>query len=177
MRPRKRDFRGDTRKGAKNYDTVSSDDSEVYRRKDPFAGRNRKRPSGRRAQLNICNPSLRFGKPPFFIHRSLVIYVLVNSLVLAFERTLSATLLFDIDIACANAYLTSIVIRQLTYFYTLSSGTEILIRRAEYYIYQVVAASKERCLFGQTEKAQNSAVRRAEGGDRHVGFERIIRKS
>ena len=32
MRPRKRDFRGDTRKGAKNYDTVSSDDSEVYRR-------------------------------------------------------------------------------------------------------------------------------------------------
>ena len=45
MRPRKRDFRGDTRKGAKNYDTVSSDDSEVYRRKDPFAGRNRKRPS------------------------------------------------------------------------------------------------------------------------------------
>ena len=51
MRPRKRDFRGDTRKGAKNYDTVSSDDSEVYRRKDPFAGRNRKRPSGRRAQL------------------------------------------------------------------------------------------------------------------------------
>ena len=65
MRPRKRDFRGDTRKGAKNYDTVSSDDSEVYRRKDPFAGRNRKRPSGRRAQLNICNPSLRFGKHPF----------------------------------------------------------------------------------------------------------------
>ena len=55
MRPRKRDFRGDTRKGAKNYDTVSSDDSEVYRRKDPFAGWNRKRPSGRRAQLNICN--------------------------------------------------------------------------------------------------------------------------
>ena len=53
MRPRKRDFRGDTRKGAKNYDTVSSDDSEVYRRKDPFAGRNRERPSGRRAQLNI----------------------------------------------------------------------------------------------------------------------------
>ena len=51
MRPRKRDFRGDARKGAKNYDTVSSDDSEVYRRKDPFAGRNRKRPSGRRAQL------------------------------------------------------------------------------------------------------------------------------
>ena len=51
MRPRKRDFLGDTRKGAKNYDTVSSDDSEVYRRKDPFAGRNRKRPSGRRAQL------------------------------------------------------------------------------------------------------------------------------
>ena len=51
MRPRKRDFRGDTRKGAKNYDTVSTDDSEVYRRKDPFAGRNRKRPSGRRAQL------------------------------------------------------------------------------------------------------------------------------
>ena len=50
MRPRKRDFRGDTRKGAKNYDIVSSDDSEVYRRKDPFAGRNRKRPSGRRAQ-------------------------------------------------------------------------------------------------------------------------------
>ena len=45
MRPRKRDFRGDTRKGAKNYDTVSSDDSEVYRRKDPFAGWNRKRPS------------------------------------------------------------------------------------------------------------------------------------
>ena len=35
----------------KSYDTVSSDDSEVYRRKDPFAGRNRKRPSGRRAQL------------------------------------------------------------------------------------------------------------------------------
>ena len=34
MRPRKRDFRGDTRKGAKNYDTVSSDDSEVYRRKE-----------------------------------------------------------------------------------------------------------------------------------------------
>ena len=61
MRPRKRDFRGDARKGAKNYDTVSSDDSEVYRRKDPFAGRNRKRPSGRRAQLNICNPSPRFG--------------------------------------------------------------------------------------------------------------------
>ena len=51
MRPRKRDFRGDARKGAKNYDTVSSDDSEVYRRKDPFAGWNRKRPSGRRAQL------------------------------------------------------------------------------------------------------------------------------
>ena len=51
MRPRKRDFRGDARKGAKNYDTVSCDDSEVYRRKDPFAGRNRKRPSGRRAQL------------------------------------------------------------------------------------------------------------------------------
>ena len=51
MRPRKRDFRGDTRKGAKNYDTVSSDDSEAYRRKDPFAGRNRERPSGRRAQL------------------------------------------------------------------------------------------------------------------------------
>ena len=51
MRPRKRDFRGDTRKGAKNYGIVSSDDSEVYRRKDPFAGRNRKRPSGRRAQL------------------------------------------------------------------------------------------------------------------------------
>ena len=51
MRPRKRDFRGDARKGAKNYDTVSSDDSEAYRRKDPFAGRNRKRPSGRRAQL------------------------------------------------------------------------------------------------------------------------------
>ena len=51
MRPRKRDFRGDTRKGAKNYDTVSSDDSEVYRRKDPFAGRNRERPSGRQAQL------------------------------------------------------------------------------------------------------------------------------
>ena len=51
MRPRKRDFRGDARKGAKNYDTVSSDDSEVYRRKDPFAGRNRERPSGRRAQL------------------------------------------------------------------------------------------------------------------------------
>ena len=48
MRPRKRDFRGDTRKGAKNYGIVSSDDSEVYRRKDPFAGRNRKRPSGRR---------------------------------------------------------------------------------------------------------------------------------
>ncbi len=65
MRPRKRDFWGDTRKGAKNYDTVSSDDSEVYRRKDPFAGRNRKRPSGRRAQLIICNPSLRFGKHPF----------------------------------------------------------------------------------------------------------------
>ena len=61
MRPRKRDFRGDTRKGAKNYGIVSSDDSEVYRRKDPFAGRNRKRPSGRRAQLNICNPSSRFG--------------------------------------------------------------------------------------------------------------------
>ena len=40
MRPRKRDFRGDARKGAKNYDTVSRDDSEVYRRKDPFAGRN-----------------------------------------------------------------------------------------------------------------------------------------
>ena len=54
MRPRKRDFRGDARKGAKNYDTVSSDDSEVYRRKDPFAGRNRKRPSGRRAQLKRC---------------------------------------------------------------------------------------------------------------------------
>ena len=51
MRPRKRDFRGDARKRAKNYDTVSSDDSEAYRRKDPFAGRNRKRPSGRRAQL------------------------------------------------------------------------------------------------------------------------------
>ena len=51
MRPRKRDFRGDARKGAKNYGIVSSDDSEVYRRKDPFAGRNRKRPSGRRAQL------------------------------------------------------------------------------------------------------------------------------
>ena len=51
MRPRKRDFRGDARKGAKNYDTVSSDDSEAYRRKDPFAGRNRKRPSGRQAQL------------------------------------------------------------------------------------------------------------------------------
>ena len=51
MRPRKRDFRGDARKGAKNYDTVSSDDSEAYRRKDPFAGRNRERPSGRRAQL------------------------------------------------------------------------------------------------------------------------------
>ena len=116
MRPRKRDFRGDTRKGAKNYDTVSSDDSEVYRRKDPFAGRNRKRPSGRRAQLNICNPSLRFGKPPFFIHRSLVIYVLVNSLVLAFESALSATLLFDIDIACTNVYFSSIVIRQLTSF-------------------------------------------------------------
>ena len=70
MRPRKRDFRGDARKGAKNYDTVSSDDSEVYRRKDPFAGRNRKRPSGRRAQLNICNPSFRFGRAlnrvPFF---------------------------------------------------------------------------------------------------------------
>ena len=33
MRPRKRDFRGDARKGAKNYDTVSSDDSEAYRRK------------------------------------------------------------------------------------------------------------------------------------------------
>ena len=45
MRPRKRDFRGDTRKGAKNYGIVSSDDSEVYRRKDPFAGWNRKRPS------------------------------------------------------------------------------------------------------------------------------------
>ena len=45
MRPRKRDFRGDARKGAKNYDTVSSDDSEAYRRKDPFAGWNRKRPS------------------------------------------------------------------------------------------------------------------------------------
>ena len=45
MRPRKRDFRGDARKGAKNYGIVSSDDSEVYRRKDPFAGRNRKRPS------------------------------------------------------------------------------------------------------------------------------------
>ena len=45
MRPRKRDFRGDTREGAKNYNTASSDDSEVYRRKDPFAGRNRKRPS------------------------------------------------------------------------------------------------------------------------------------
>ena len=42
MRPRKRDFRGDARKGAKNYDTVSSDDSEAYRRKDPFAGRNLK---------------------------------------------------------------------------------------------------------------------------------------
>ena len=42
MRPRKRDFRGDTRKGAKNYGIVSSDDSEVYRRKDPFAGRNLK---------------------------------------------------------------------------------------------------------------------------------------
>ena len=55
MRPRKRDFRGDTRKGAKNYGIVSSDDSEAYRRKDPFAGRNRKRPSGRRVQLNICN--------------------------------------------------------------------------------------------------------------------------
>ena len=51
MRPRKRDFRGDARKRAKNYDTVSSDDSEVYRRKDPFAGRNRKRPSGRRATI------------------------------------------------------------------------------------------------------------------------------
>ena len=38
MRPRKRDFRGDARKGAKNYGIVSSDDSEVYRRKDPFAG-------------------------------------------------------------------------------------------------------------------------------------------
>ena len=37
MRPRKRDFRGDARKGAKNYDTVSSDDSEVYRRKDKGA--------------------------------------------------------------------------------------------------------------------------------------------
>ena len=84
---------------------------------------------------------------------------------------------YYIDIACAKVCLSSIVIRQLTYFYTLSSGTEILIRRAEYYIYQVVAASKERCLFGQTEKAQNSAVRRTEGGDRHVGFERIIRKS
>ena len=34
-RPRKRDFRGDARKGAKNYGIVSSDDSEVYRRKDP----------------------------------------------------------------------------------------------------------------------------------------------
>ena len=45
MRPRKRDFRRDTRKGAKNYGIVSSDDSEVYRRKDPFAGWNRKRPS------------------------------------------------------------------------------------------------------------------------------------
>ena len=45
MRPRKRDFRRDTRKGAKNYDTVSSDDSEVYRRKDSFAGWNRKHPS------------------------------------------------------------------------------------------------------------------------------------
>ena len=51
MRPRKRDFRGDARKGAKNYGIVSSDDSEVYRRKDPFAGWNRERPSGRRAQL------------------------------------------------------------------------------------------------------------------------------
>ena len=55
MRPRKRDFRGDARKGAKNYGIVSSDDSEVYRvssddsevyrRKNPFAGWNRKRPS------------------------------------------------------------------------------------------------------------------------------------
>ena len=65
MRPRKRDFRGDTRKGAKNYDTVSSYASVVYNRNDPFAGRNRKRPSGRRAQRNICNPSPRFGKHPF----------------------------------------------------------------------------------------------------------------
>ena len=51
MRPRNGDFRGDTREGAKNYGIVSSDDSEVYRRKDTFAGWNRKRPSGRRAQL------------------------------------------------------------------------------------------------------------------------------
>ena len=47
MRPRKRDFRGDTRKGAKNYGIVSSDDSEVYRRKDPFTGCERARLSVR----------------------------------------------------------------------------------------------------------------------------------
>ena len=61
MRPRKKDFRGDARKGAKNYDTVSSDDSEAYRRKDPFAGR-RKRPSGRRAQKIV---SCMFDNPTF----------------------------------------------------------------------------------------------------------------
>ena len=65
MRPRKRDFRGDTRKGAKSYGIVSSDDSEVYRRKDPFAGRNRKRPSGRRAQLNICTIPCRATIPKY----------------------------------------------------------------------------------------------------------------
>ena len=68
MRPRKRDFRGDTRKGAKNYDTVSSDDSEVYRRKDPFAGREKilsqggtgsARPAGGRNLISATS-SLRF---------------------------------------------------------------------------------------------------------------------
>ena len=60
MRPRKRDFRGDARKGAKNYDTVSSDDSEVYRRKDPFAGRNRKRLPVRTGGRNAISATLLF---------------------------------------------------------------------------------------------------------------------
>ena len=83
---------------------------------------------------------------------------------------------YNIDIACTRIFFFNRY-PSINVFYTLSSGTEILIRRAENYIYQVVAASKERCLFGQAEKAQNSAVRRTESGDRHVGFERIIRKS
>ena len=47
MRPRKRDFRGDARKGAKNYGIVSSDARAVSVRKDTFTGCERARLSVR----------------------------------------------------------------------------------------------------------------------------------